>query len=93
MAGICGIAGNVLFDAVAEKDDDPVPLNALTQKKYSVFVFRLVSDQFVIFAERFAAYTAVPELFTVLMNSVYPVSFAIFCQMISILFVETALHE
>ena len=92
MAGVCGIAGNVLFDAVAEKDDDPVPLKALTQKKYSVFVFRLVSDQFVTSVERLVAYTAVPELLTVLMNSVYPVSFPIFCQDRLIWFVDTARH-
>ena len=93
MVGLCGIAGNVLLDAVVENGEEPVILKAFTQKKYSVFVFRLVSDQFVTFAERFVAYTAVPELLTVLMNSVYPVSFAMFCQVISILFVDTVRQE
>ena len=90
MTGACGIAGNVRLDAVTENGDDPDMLKAFTQKKYLVLVFRLVSDQFVISADRFVAYRAVPELLTVLMNRVYPVSFAMFCHDISILFVDMA---
>jgi len=68
-------------------------LKAFTQKKYFVFVFRLVSDQFVISADEFVARRAVPELLTVLKNSVYPVSFAMFCQFRSILFVDITRQE
>ena len=85
--------GNVRLDAVTENGDDPDMLKDFTQKKYLVFVFRLVSDQFVIFTDRFVAYRAVPELLTVLIKSVYPVSFAMFCHFKSILFVEKVRHE